>query len=194
MMASNSFGLPGCRGQPSSAGVDPCHAIDPLVETLHVVDAVDGRSIAVAGVFAMHPTAMPKTTELYHGDAFAIASTRAQSQLAHPEHGEPVVALFNGAQGDVSPNWDPQGRPSTVELGHALGSALVVSLETPGTPVEGQIEVAVGAGTRLPVAGTEVEVALLPGPRRAPDERHERYYGGGSQPAPRDLADHRRSL
>ena len=177
-LLSTNSGLPGCRGQPSSAGVDPCHAIDPLVETLHVVDAADGRSIAVAGVFAMHPTAMPKTTELYHGDAFAIASTRAQSQLAHPEHGEPVVALFNGAQGDVSPNWDPQGRPSTVELGHALGSALVVSLETPGTPVEGQIEVAFTLET---VANQRFEDAEGTPQRTARSARSGKGQFGGAE-------------
>ncbi|MEM7152030.1 MAG: neutral/alkaline non-lysosomal ceramidase N-terminal domain-containing protein [Myxococcota bacterium] len=177
-LLSTNAGLPGCRGQPSSGGVDPCHAVEPLVETLHVVDAADGRNIAVAGVFAMHPTAMPKTTELYHGDAFGIASTRAQTQLADPEHGEPVVALFNGAQGDVSPNWDPQGRPSTIELGHALGRALVDAIETPGTPVEGEIEVAFAWQT---LAGQRFEDAEGTPLRTARSARSGKGQFGGAE-------------
>ena len=141
--------LPGCPEQPSAMGVDPCHAVLPLLDALHVVEAEGGRTIAVAGNFAMHPTAMPNETELYHADVFGVASTRAQAWLERAEHDEPgppgappIVALFNGAEGDVSPNWDPQGRVSTVELGHALGESLVAALDEPGHEVRGEIEVA----------------------------------------------------
>jgi neutral ceramidase len=140
LLAANA-GLPGCPSLPSELapvpGVDPCHAVSPVIEALHVVEAAGGRTIAVAGFFAMHPTAMPNKTELYHGDVFGVATTRAQARL-----GEGVVALFNGAQGDVSPHWDPQGRPSTVGLGQALGDALVEALDEPGHEVTGHIEVA----------------------------------------------------
>lgn len=139
-------GLPGCPGLPSALapvpGVDPCHAVSPVLELLHVQAAEAGgsgqaRTIAVAGFFAMHPTAMPNKTELYHADVFGVASTRAQARL-----GQGVVALWNGAQGDVSPHWDPQGRPSTVGLGAALGDAIVGALQEPGQEVTGEIDVA----------------------------------------------------
>ncbi len=142
-------GLPGCRELPIELspmpGIDPCHAVSPVLDVLHVIEAspdasaaeARGPTIAVAGFFAMHPTAMPNKTELYHADVFGVATTRAQAQL-----GEGVVALFNGAEGDVSPNWNPQGRPSTVGLGQALGDALVAALEEPGRALEGTIEVA----------------------------------------------------
>jgi neutral ceramidase len=133
-------GLPGCPDLPSELapvpGVDPCHAVSPVLEVLHVVEA-KGRTIAVAGFFAMHPTGMPNKTELYHADVFGVATTHAQARL-----GEGVVGLWNGAEGDVSPNWAPQGRPSTVALGRALGDAIVAALDEPGHEVSGEIDVA----------------------------------------------------
>ncbi|MEX1366620.1 MAG: neutral/alkaline non-lysosomal ceramidase N-terminal domain-containing protein, partial [Nannocystaceae bacterium] len=150
-------GLPGCPEQPSAAGVDPCHAVVPLLDALHVVEAHGERTIAVMGSFAMHPTGMPNATELYQADVFGLASARAQAWLhrerrdepgartsgaAPPATTPPVVALFNGAQGDVSTNWDPQGRVSTVELGQALGEAVVAALDEPGREIHGEIEVA----------------------------------------------------
>jgi neutral ceramidase len=146
LLAANA-GLPGCKELPPELapvpGVDPCHAVSPVLELLHVVEApavasaARPRTIAVAGFFAMHPTAMPNKTELYHADVFGVATTRAQARL-----GQGVVALWNGAQGDVSPHWDPQGRPSTVGLGQALGDAIVKALDEPGHAVTGDIEVA----------------------------------------------------
>lgn len=136
-------GLPGCPDLPSELapvpGIDPCHAVSPVLEVLHAVEATPGgRTIAVAGFFAMHPTAMPNETELYHADVFGVASTHAQARLGD----RAVVGLWNGAQGDVSPNWSPQGRASTVGLGQALGDALVAALDEPGHEVQGEIEVA----------------------------------------------------
>ncbi len=140
-----SAGLPGCREASGGAApdVDPCHAVDPVLDALHIVDDATDVTIAVAGVFAMHPTAMPNKTEVYHADVFGIASVRAQARL-QARGGTPVVALFNGAQGDVSPHWSPQGRPSTANLGQALGEALVATVDQPGQPVQGTIEVAFG--------------------------------------------------
>ncbi|MCH9685931.1 MAG: neutral/alkaline non-lysosomal ceramidase N-terminal domain-containing protein [Deltaproteobacteria bacterium] len=138
-------GLPGCleAAGGTAPDVDPCHAVDPVLETLHFVDTRNDHTIAVAGVFAMHPTGMPNKTEVYHADVFGLASVRAQAVLAS-RGGQPVVALFNGAQGDVSPHWAPQGRPSTAALGQSLGEALVATLDQPGQPVEGTITVGYG--------------------------------------------------
>jgi neutral ceramidase len=146
-------GLPGCAELDSELapvpGVDPCHAVSPVLELLHVIEsrpgtaasAAEGRTIAVAGFFAMHPTSMPNKTELYHADVFGIATARAQALLSKGG-GEGVVGLWNGAQGDVSPNWELQGRTSTVGLGQALGDAIVAGLHEPGREVVGAIDVA----------------------------------------------------
>lgn len=154
LLAANA-GLPGCGALPPELspvpGVDPCHAVSPVLEVLHVREAgaagdeAHGSTIAVAGFFAMHPTAMANATELYHADVFGVATTRAQARLHARSAGDgqaPIVALFNGAQGDVSPHWQPQGRSATVGLGQALGDALLGALGEPGQEVRGEIEVA----------------------------------------------------
>jgi neutral ceramidase len=104
---------------------EACRAIDPTLTTLRLDDA-EGRPIAVAAFFAVHATAMSNWTDAYNGDLFAIASHRAESALVH-DRGEVVVALFNGAEGDVSPDWHVQGRAATQALGERLGLAVVAT-------------------------------------------------------------------
>lgn len=132
--------LPGCGPQPGSRGegaaIDACHAVDPLLETLHVTETDTGRGIALVGFFAVHATAMPNRTEVYHGDLFATATQRARDALGD----DTVVALFNGAEGDVSPNWAEQGRRATIALGHALAEAMLGSVQEDGVSVGGELE------------------------------------------------------
>jgi neutral ceramidase len=132
--------LPGCGPHPDAEGpaatIDACHAVDPLLETLHVTEAQTEKTIALVGFFAVHATAMPNRTEVYHGDLFVSATARARDLLGD----ETVVALFNGAQGDVSPNWAEQGRHATLALGHALAEAMVASVQEKGVPVSGRFE------------------------------------------------------
>jgi neutral ceramidase len=138
ILAANAD-LPGCGPRADARAhftVDACHAVDPLLETLHVIDAQSGQAIALVGFFAVHATAMPNRTEVYHGDLFATATQRARDELG----GETVVALFNGAQGDVSPNWSEQGRQATLALGHALAEAMVASVQEKGTRLGGKLE------------------------------------------------------
>jgi neutral ceramidase len=128
LLAANAE-LPGCPEAPTDAAtpdIDPCRAIDPTLTTIRVED-LDGRPLAVAAFFAVHATSMVNATDVYNGDLFAVATARAEAVLggARAELGDPVVALFNGAEGDVSPNWETQGRADTVALGTALGAAIV---------------------------------------------------------------------
>ena len=128
LVAANAE-LPTCPEAPNDAAaadIDPCRAIDPTLTTVRI-DELDGRPIAVAGFFAVHATSMVNATDAYNGDLFAIATARAEAALAsaRPDLGDPVVALFNGPEGDVSPNWTTQGRNDTLALGTRLGDALV---------------------------------------------------------------------
>ncbi|MCA9685791.1 MAG: neutral/alkaline non-lysosomal ceramidase N-terminal domain-containing protein, partial [Myxococcales bacterium] len=107
-------------------GVDPCQAVDPTLTTLRIED-LEGRALAVAAFFAAHPTTMVNLTDAYNGDFFAIATAAAEARLAAtsaeaggPTIADPVVALFNGPQGDISPNWEEQGPPAARELGARL--------------------------------------------------------------------------
>lgn len=159
--------LPGCPEFATTQGVDPCHAVDPRLDAIEFRDPESGRPIAIAGVFAMHPTAMPRATELFHADVFGLARTHARNALRASDGTTPIVAMFNGPEGDVSPNWAPQGRDATEWLGQALGETLVAALDEPSAAVDGSIELAFGwrtlAGQRwTDGSGTEQKTARYP--------------------------------
>lgn len=142
-LIESNVSLPGCE-HPENAtavdletGVDPCHAVDPKLDTLVARDAESEAVIAVAAVFGVHATAMLNRTPVYHGDLFGVASRRAQDELAEQGHEGVVVAVFNGPEGDISPNWRAQGRGATVALGRGLGDAVVASLDTAGLSLRG---------------------------------------------------------
>jgi neutral ceramidase len=141
LLAANAE-LPGCPEAPTDAAtpdIDPCRAIDPTLTTIRV-DELDGRPLAVAAFFAVHATSMINATDVYNGDLFAVATARAEAALggARAELGDPVVALFNGPQGDVSPNWQTQGRVDTVALGTALGDAIAEGAALDGSCARGR--------------------------------------------------------
>ncbi len=80
---------------------------------------------------------MPNRTPVYHGDLFGIAARHAQTDLRADGNAGAVVAVFNGPEGDVSPNWRSQGRSATTALGHGLGEAVVGALQTDGQRLRG---------------------------------------------------------
>lgn len=127
ILAANEA-LPTCPDYPREVeGVDPCQAVDPTLTTLRI-EGLDGRPVAIAAFFAAHPTAMQNYVHAYGGDFFGLATARAEAALSHATGeglGDAVVALFNGPQGDISPNWTEQGRPSTLVLGERMGAALI---------------------------------------------------------------------
>lgn len=151
LLAANAD-LPTCPDYPREVeGVDPCQAIDPTLTTLRL-DGLDGEPVAVAAFFASHPTTLVNKTDAYSGDYFAIATARAEAALASASSvGDPVVALFNGPQGDVSPNWDAQGRAATEHLGARLGAAIVETA---------RLEPSAAGGCAVPIAGT-IENAFI---------------------------------
>lgn len=175
-------GLPGCEHPQNATAmdlesdVDPCHAVDPKLDTLVARDAQSNAVIAVAAVFGVHATAMPNRTPVYHGDLFGVASRRAQDELDALGHRDAVVAVFNGPEGDISPNWRAQGRGATVALGRGLGDAVVASLDTDGLSLRGTV----GYGlARAPVSGvTVLPTTVAPGKtaRRAMPGRSQ--FGG----------------
>src|SRR5215471_9261620 len=124
-------------GDPSPAFPD-LHSFRAVIPRLTVLkfeareDPTD--TVAVAAFIAVHGTAMGHETELYNGDLFEVAARDAEQKLA----GRgilPVVAVFNGAEGDVSPywKWGHQDRSDTLRLGRLLASAIVQQ------PLEGPI-------------------------------------------------------
>ena len=95
--------------------------IDPRLVVLQADALESGRSIATLATFAMHPTAMSNRTPVYSADVFGVAVAQAGRRTGG------VVALFNGAEGDVSPAWTEQGRAETTRIGQRLGDAIVAA-------------------------------------------------------------------
>ncbi|MCR9163069.1 MAG: neutral/alkaline non-lysosomal ceramidase N-terminal domain-containing protein [Nannocystaceae bacterium] len=173
-------GLPGCEHPDNATWVDtglaedPCHAVDPTLDTLVARDANSERVIAVASFVGVHATAMPNRTPVYHGDLFGLAAQHAQSSLRDQGHAGAVVAVFNGPEGDVSPNWRAQGYAATVALGHGLGEAVTGSLRTDGQRLRGT---AGYAFARAPMSNVEVTAPTTVAPGRT----GRRAFPGRSQ-------------
>lgn len=127
-------------------------AVDPRLSVLNVArrapDAVsckDARLIGVLAVYGMHPTGVPNTNDLYHGDIYGFATRAAEgrlslpaqanedrelaawateSALVFPESERVIVGLANGVEGDVSPKLMPQSFSAARRHGRALGAAI----------------------------------------------------------------------
>jgi neutral ceramidase len=126
-------------------------AVRPRLAVLSIHEAAHPAiAIAAAAFVAAHPTSIGPRTALYGGDFFAVAAIVAEHTLRKraPAPSAPVVAIFNGAEGDVSPSWqcrDPQ-RPDTCQtrrdalaLGRIL-AARIADLSGQGEVVSGAIE------------------------------------------------------
>ena len=129
-------------GSTSAVAPDPraYRAVDPTLSVLRAEREGDpGEILAMACFVAVHPTAMSHATEVYSGDLFSVATTLSEQALSGPSERKAVVALFNGAEGDVSPAWDRQDRQNTMRLGRILAAA-ISTLRSGGARVEGPIE------------------------------------------------------
>lgn len=106
-------------------------AIYPFLQTLWFLDARDTSSvIGVAAFVAVHPTAMNHDAQFYSSDLFGVASIYAEEKLVSKvASGKSVVAIFNGAEGDVSPIWYSQDRLDTLRLGELVGRQIVKQID-----------------------------------------------------------------
>jgi neutral ceramidase len=129
---------------------DAYRAIDPTLTVLRA-DAADapGEPIAVAAFFAVHATVMGPASEVYSSDLFGIAETLAERRLGAGIARPPVVALLNGAEGDVSPDWDEQDRRNTLRLGTRLAGGIVAAATAAAEPVGGPLVRAFDPAVRL---------------------------------------------
>jgi neutral ceramidase len=101
-------------------------AVDPVVRVLTLRSADDDRVIAVAAFAGAHATAMGHRLEVYSADFFGVAARTAERKLVSGD-GPPVVAVFAGPEGDVSPAWLFQDRRDAIGLGGRLGDAIVAA-------------------------------------------------------------------
>jgi neutral ceramidase len=117
-------------------------AVDPAL-TLVTVERADPwlAPIALLGFVAVHCTAIGHDLELYSGDLFAVAATEVETELRRRSPGEPtpLVAIFNGPEGDVSPAWQNQDRRNLLILGGRLSRA-ILDLAGKGPDVTGDVD------------------------------------------------------
>jgi hypothetical protein len=87
----------------NSTGCPRLRAVDPRLTLLEVRRGSTGspRRIALLAFFAAHPTVLLPDSPLYSSDFTGIA-VRALERKWTTSGGEPVVAFFNGAEGDVT--------------------------------------------------------------------------------------------
>ncbi len=91
-------------------------AADPTLQLIEVLR--DGVPRALLLFFAVHPTAITHDADLYSNDLAGIACAALEKNRA------PVVGFFNGADGDISPDWLVQDRDDAIRLaGRLVASA-----------------------------------------------------------------------
>jgi neutral ceramidase len=81
---------------------------------------------------------MSHRAAVYSGDLFGIAARRAEASLSTERGPTPIVAIFNGAEGDVSPDWHTQDRRDTLRLGKILAHS-IVSASGNAQPIQASI-------------------------------------------------------
>jgi len=122
---------------PSTTSEKAFQAVDTRLTILKIEPqaAVRKAPIAVAAFFAAHPNALGPKTEVYSSDMFGVASTLVEQYLSS----KCVVAIFNGAQGDISANWKTQDRQNTVRIGENLADGIFKALAEAKETVNGEI-------------------------------------------------------
>ncbi len=117
--------LPLCTPSAQYPRPEACRAVDPSLAVVSFEhDAVGrrGELIAAAVFFAVHPTVISNQSALYSADLFGAVAIGAERAIAKrsPDSTAPVVALFNGAEGDVSATWTGQNRADVLRLSAQL--------------------------------------------------------------------------
>ncbi len=134
-----------------------CRMVVPQTRVVRVVD-LDDRDIAVLAFVDVHATAMPNRTRFYQPDIFGIARARIRDRLS-VDH----VAIFNGAEGDVSPTWDVQGYPAAMRIETAMADAIASAAASATQMQDPAIQSSFGVFD--PTSATQAGGALVAEPR-----------------------------
>src|SRR5262249_32758784 len=106
------------RGAACPDGGEMCpryFAVDPSLKLLQILR--DGHPRGLLIFYAVHPTAMTHDADLYSGDLAGITVSMLEQNRV------PIAAFFNGAEGDVSPDWLVQDRDDVIELARRLSDS-----------------------------------------------------------------------
>jgi neutral ceramidase len=107
----------------TEAGCPRYLAVDPTLVAVRILR--NGVPRGLLTFYAVHPTAMNHDAELYSGDLAGIAMLKLEAA------GNGVSGFFNGAEGDVSPDWLFQDRDDVVDVAEKLAKAVTKLLAGP---------------------------------------------------------------
>jgi neutral ceramidase len=96
-------------------------ATDPSLQLIEILR--DGAPRALLLFYAVHPTAVTHDADLYSSDLAGIACALLEKQRV------PIAGFFNGAEGDISPDWLVQDRDDALRLGGRLATAATALLD-----------------------------------------------------------------
>jgi neutral ceramidase len=169
--------LPLCEVHPEYPDVEACRGVDPRVVALRI-EAESGDLIGAMLFFAAHPTLISHLSTVYGADLSGAVATLLERRIAARIAREraPVVAVFNGAEGDVSGVWVNQSRADVLRVAETIAGDLWPKLAEPSAvdwrrvdgPIAFQFE-------RAPLRGQRVDdpdlgsgrTAWIPMPGRA---------------------------
>lgn len=95
--------------------------------TVITVKNLAGKITGILASYPMHPTATGDATEVYSADVFGLASIKVSQEVSDKQNipNKPVVAFYNGAEGDVAPIYKFHYRQDAVCIANELSAAIV---------------------------------------------------------------------
>jgi neutral ceramidase len=177
------------RTTPFPVGNDDAYrAIDQTMRVIRVETAGSNPSpLAVLAFYAVHPTVMNTPTEVYNSDIFGVAASKVERSLERTATGSvlPVVAIFNGPEGDVAANWSRRDREDAIEVGTMLADGIMSLIGEPGEDIAGQIAFNFGQTRLSELAGPLSGASTLCGAEADWSFfRDAGFYEGMTQPDP----------
>lgn len=124
--------LPLCEVQPDYPDPEACRGVDPRVVALRV-EAESGDPIGAMLFYAAHPTLISHFSTVYGADLNGAIALTLERRMAAAREVErpPVVAVFNGAEGDVSGVWTHQSRADVLRVAESIVGELWPKLAQP---------------------------------------------------------------
>jgi len=181
--------LPLCEVHPEYPDPEACRGIDPRVVALRV-EAESGDPIGTMIFYAAHPTLISHFSAVYGADLTGAVALQLERRMATTSAGErePVVAVFNGAEGDVSGVWTDQSRADVLRVAESIVGDLWPKLAAPAAvdwrrvdgPIGFQFETVPLRGQRVSDPDLGVgRTAWIPMPGRASAGGAEDGRSGG---------------
>jgi neutral ceramidase len=99
-------------------GIDDSN-IETTISFLKFNDA-NNNLLGILASYPMHPTATGDQTDVYSSDVFGLASKYISQSIK----GNPIVAFYNGAEGDVAPEYSMHNRTDAVRIGKKLADRI----------------------------------------------------------------------